>query len=123
MSEINKAIKQGFKTVSDYNDYMFEKQFLEFKSHIKNNHDVWEDILDGDIQKLFIFEMLNQGYMPQELEVADYLTDNGFAPRVNYFSNGEIRVIESVETLEEEEFNFQRNLGVNTMMKILKESS
>ena len=121
MSEIQKAISKGFKTVSDYNDYKFEKNFTEFKQHIKNNHDTWEDISEDDIKRLFIFEMFDQLGMPKELTVSDYLDDNGVAPLVNYFSNSELELLKTVEALSEEEFNFQRNLGVDTMMKLLKE--
>lgn len=124
MSEIKNAMQNGFKTISEFNDYRFEKNFKEFKSYIRNNHLEWEDISVDDIKRLFIYKMLEQGCVPNELGVSDYLSgDYGAAPIENYFSNAEIEVIKTIEELNEEEFNFQRNLGINTIMKLLKEAA
>jgi len=120
-NEVREAIANGFTTVSELNSFSFEKDFKKFKEYLSNNYDEWEAIERDDVQRLFIYEMFQQGGMPKGLDVSDYINDTGIVYMDSSFLENERKLIETIENLNEEEFSFQRNLGVDVVIEILKD--
>ena len=120
VSNLKEAIEFGFGKAKEYNDYTFFKEFKEFKKFI-STHKEWEDVRDKNIRRLFVFEMFEQGLAPKSIDVSDYINgDTGTAYIENYFSNNELEKIEVLENINEEEFLFHRNLGVDYALEIIE---
>jgi len=99
-----------------------DKNYTKLKKKIYTNCTSWEDILEEDIRKIFIFKMFEQGYAPKSLDVSDYLpSDSGVAYIENYFSNSQIKIIRIIEGLDEDEFAHQKEVGADFIMRLLEE--
>ena len=114
---LKQSIKNGAKTGLDFNQFRLENSFKIFKNYLYDNFDIGEDVPENDLKKIFIFEMLEQGYMPSIIDLSDYINSDGFYPKA-IFEDEELETIKKIEELDEDDFLIKRDSLVRELIKL-----